>query len=231
MITAHTPLRNGGNFIIMKLNVLRMENALTAERNSLMNIILASGSPRRREILGNLGIEFRIVTSEKEEKINSSIPEEVVRELAEMKASDVYERIEKEEKGDFLIIGADTVVAAEGKILGKPGTKENAYRMIKLLSGKKHFVHTGVCLTGRKDGKTFKTVFSEETAVFVSEMTEEEIEAYVNTGEPFDKAGGYAIQGLFAPYVERLEGDYYNVVGFPLSRTVRELKKYKINLA
>ena len=89
VITAHTPLRNGGNFIIMKFNVLRMENAFTAERISLMNIILASGSPRRREILGNLGIEFRIVTSEKEEKINSSIPEEVVRELAELKASDV----------------------------------------------------------------------------------------------------------------------------------------------
>ena len=196
-----------------------------------MDIILASGSPRRREILGNLGIHFRIVTSEKEEKITGIVPEDVVRELAEMKASDVYERTKEEEKGDFLIIGADTVVASGNRILGKPGTKENAYKMIEMLSGKEHFVYTGVCLTGRKDGKEFRTVFVEKTAVFVSSMTAEEIEAYVNTGEPSDKAGGYAIQGLFAPYVERIEGDYYNVVGFPLSRTVSELKKMKINLA
>ncbi len=100
-----------------------------------------------------------------------------------------------------------------------------------MLSGREHFVYTGVCLTGRKDGKDFKTVFAEKTAVFVSSLTEEEIAAYAATGEPLDKAGAYAIQGLFAPYVERIEGDYYNIVGFPLSRVVRELKKYKIKLA
>ncbi len=196
-----------------------------------MNIILASGSPRRREILGNLGIKFKIVTSEKEEKINSSVPEEVVKELSEMKATDVYDRIGEAEGDNFLIIGADTVVACDGKILGKPGNRENAIKMIKMLSGREHFVHTGVCLIGKKNGEFFKNIFSERSAVFVTELTDEETEAYADTGEPFDKAGGYAIQGLFAPYVERIEGDYYNIVGFPLSRTVRELKKFKINLA
>ncbi|MBQ7637221.1 MAG: septum formation protein Maf [Lachnospiraceae bacterium] len=196
-----------------------------------MNIVLASGSPRRKEILERLGVSFRILTSEKEEKITTADPEEAVKALAEMKAEDVYARIKDEEKGDFLVIGADTVVACDGKILGKPGNYERACEMIEMISGREHFVFTGVCLTGRKDGKDFKSVFDEKTAVFVSDMTKDEIEDYAKTGEPFDKAGGYAVQGLFAPYVERIEGDYYNVVGFPLSRTVKELKKYKIILA
>jgi MAF protein len=196
-----------------------------------MDIILASGSPRRKEILENQGVHFRIITSDKEEKITKEDPGEVVSELAEMKASDVYERTAGSENGDFLIIGADTVVACDGKILGKPGNYERACEMIELIEGREHFVFTGVCLTGRKEGRDFKIVFDEKTAVFVSEMTKKEIEDYAKTGEPFDKAGGYAVQGLFAPYVEKIEGDYYNVVGFPLSRTVRELKKYKIILA
>ncbi len=196
-----------------------------------MDIILASGSPRRREILEKQGVVFRVITSDKEEKITKTDPEETVRELAEMKASDVYERIEKEETEDFLVIGSDTVVACDGKILGKPGDRDRACEMIRMISGREHFVYTGVCLRGKKDGKEFKTVFAEKTAVFVSDLTDEEIKAYVDTGEPMDKAGAYAVQGLFAPYVERIEGDYYNIVGFPLSGVVRELKKYKIKLA
>ncbi len=196
-----------------------------------MDIILASGSPRRQEILEKQGVRFRVITSDREEKMSGSDPEHTVRELSEMKASDVYDRISAEEKGDFVVIGADTVVACDECILGKPGDRKRAYEMIKMISGREHFVYTGVCLTGRKDGREFKTVFAEKTAVFVSKMSDEEINAYIDTGEPFDKAGGYAIQGLFAPYVERIEGDYYNVVGFPLSGTFREMKKYKINLA
>ena len=196
-----------------------------------MDIILASGSPRRKEILENQGVHFRIITSDKEEKITKEDPGEVVSELAEMKASDVYERTAGSENGDFLIIGADTVVAVDGKILGKPGSTEKAKDMLRLISGREHGVYTGVCLIGKKDGQPFKSVFYEKTDVFVSRLTEDEISAYVATCEPMDKAGAYAVQGRFAPYIERIEGDYYNIVGFPLSRTVRELKKYKINLA
>ena len=196
-----------------------------------MDIILASGSPRRREILEKQGVCFRIVTSEKEEKITCNDPSKTVKELSEMKATDVFARIEKDEKDDFLVIGADTVVACDGHILGKPADREKACEMLRMISGREHYVYTGVCITGKKDGKIFKSCFAEETAVFVSRLTEEEIEDYVDTGEPFDKAGGYAIQGLFAPYVERIEGDYYNIVGFPLSRVVRETKKFKIKLA
>ncbi len=223
-------------FIIIKFNAVTEYGFLRVYRQRYkgvvkMDIILASGSPRRREILEKQGVKFRIVTSDKEEKMSGDDPEGTVRALTEMKALDVYERTAQDEKGDFLIIGADTVVACDGKILGKPGNAENACRMLEMLSGREHYVYTGVCLTGRKDGKDFKTVFAEKTAVFVSSLTEEEIAAYAATGEPLDKAGAYAIQGLFAPYVERIEGDYYNIVGFPLSRVFRELKKYKINLA
>ena len=196
-----------------------------------MEIILASGSPRRREILENQGVSFKIVTSDKEEKITGSDPEDTVKSLSEMKAEDVFERTAAKIKDDFLIIGADTVVACDGKILGKPKDRKNACEMLRALSGREHFVYTGVCLIGRKNGEAFKDVFAEKTSVFVSDLTDNEIAAYVETGEPLDKAGAYAIQGRFAPYVERIEGDYYNIVGFPLSRTVRELKKYKIVLA
>ncbi len=196
-----------------------------------MKIILASGSPRRREILERLGVDFTIMVSDKEENITSDVPEEVVKELSGMKAEAVYEEADKSEKGDFAVIGADTVVSCDGKILGKPKDTGDAAKMLKLLSGRDHDVFTGVTVKIRQGGEKKELVFAERTKVYVYDMLDSEILNYIATGEPMDKAGAYAIQGLFAPYIEKIEGDYYNIVGFPIAKTFQELKKMQIFLA
>ena len=193
-----------------------------------IQIILASASPRRRELLGQIGMHPRILPSTVEEKITSTEPEEVVKELSFQKAEDVFEKVEAEmeEKESFVVIGADTVVASEGEILGKPKSHADAARMIEELQGKKHQVYTGVTLIGRCAGGTrVQTVFAEKTDVFVYPMTEEEILAYANLEEPMDKAGAYGIQGHFAAYIERICGDYNNVVGLPAGRVFQEIKQ------
>lgn len=195
-----------------------------------MKIILASGSPRRRELMDVLELPYEVIPSTKEEKITSRIPADVVKELSLMKAGDVAEETVlkpgKEEKELTLVIGADTVVACGNEILGKPKDKENAKEMIRGLAGRSHSVFTGLALLWIKDGKIAKTVNKAvETKVFVEAMSEEEIKAYVETGEPMDKAGAYAIQGRFAPYISKIEGDYYNVVGFPICTVRKEIKE------
>ncbi len=189
-----------------------------------MKIILASGSPRRREILEQVGIEYEVKPSDKEEVITSTNPEAVVKELALMKALDISGK----EAGDVVIIGADTVVAFENQILGKPKDEDHAVQMIKNLAGKTHFVYTGVAIIKKEQGDEVIKNFSVGTKVFVAPMTEEEIRAYVATKEPMDKAGAYAIQGKFAPYILGLEGDYYNVVGFPIAQICKVLKELGI---
>lgn len=190
-------------------------------------IILASGSPRRKELLELIGVEFKIITSNKEEVITSTNPEEVVKELSMMKAEDVAEGVE----GPVVILGADTVVAHGGRILGKPKDKEDAFRMIRSFAGEDHYVYTGVCIIKKEaDGSEKKISFAEGTKVTVYPMTDEEIERYVASGEPMDKAGAYAIQGLFAPYIKEIEGDYYNIVGFPIAGIYQRLKAEGINL-
>ncbi len=196
-----------------------------------MEIILASGSPRRREILERLGVRFSVIVSDKEEKINNDTPEECVKRLAKMKAEDIFEQLKNDGEDDFLVIGADTVVALDGRILTKPKDAADAARMLKSLSGRSHQVYTGVFVAVSKNGKRENISFAERSDVFVSELLDSEILKYIATKEPFDKAGGYAIQGLFAPYIERIEGDYYNIVGLPLSRLFRELKKIQITIA
>lgn len=188
----------------------------------MKQIILASASPRRKELLSRMGVEFLVDTSNIEEITKESNPKDMVLELAFIKTMDVSKRYGE----DSIIIGADTLVALEDKVLGKPKDKEEAYAMLKDLSGKKHNVYTGVCIIIK--GEVIS--FAEKSDVWVSELEEEEILQYIHTGEPFDKAGGYGIQGQFAIYIERIEGDYNNIVGLPIARLYQELKKRGITL-
>ncbi len=188
----------------------------------MKRIILASQSPRRRELLTQIGLKFEVIPSTVEEVITSANPVEVVQELAQQKARDVAEVAGREmAKDSLLVIGADTIVVYEGKILGKPEDKEDAVRMITMLQGKEHSVYTGVALLSGEQ----EIVFAEETRVQMCPMTPEEILWYVNTGEPMDKAGAYGIQGLCARFIRQIQGDYNNVVGLPVGRIYQELKK------
>lgn len=186
-------------------------------------IILASGSPRRKELLLQIRIVPEIIVSHVEEKITSDVPAEVVMSLAEQKAVDVA----KEMPEGTVILGSDTVVAADGKILGKPKSHEEAYEMIRRLAGRSHQVYTGVCLVKKGPEGEADTVvsFYDETDVNVSPMTEKEIREYADSEEPMDKAGSYAVQGFFARYIDGLKGSYANVMGLPVHLVYQELKK------
>ena len=186
-------------------------------------IILASGSPRRKELLLQIGIVPEIIVSHVEEKITSDVPAEVVMSLAEQKAVDVAKNMPEGK----VILGSDTVVAADGKILGKPKSHEEAYEMIRSLVGRSHQVYTGVCIVkkGAADGKDTVVSFYDETDVQVSGMTEAEIREYADSEEPMDKAGAYAVQGFFARYIEGLRGSYANVMGLPVHLVYRKLKE------
>ena len=191
-----------------------------------MKIYRASASPRRKELLKQVGISFKVVPSTVEEKITKEAPNEVVEELSYQKAVDVCGKLVEEEKEDFVVIGADTVVSAWGKILGKPADKADAAHMLKELQGGSHQVYTGVTLAWKyKDMQAMYATFSECTDVTMYAMTDEEIKAYVDSGEPMDKAGAYAIQGLCAAHIQGICGDYNNVVGLPVGRLCQELKK------
>ena len=195
---------------------------------ALRPIILASSSPRRRELLAQIGMEFEVRVSGKEEIYHSEMPEEIVKELALMKAENVAEELgaaDTQEK-DLIVIGADTVVVLDGEILGKPKDEADAERMLKALQGRSHDVYTGAAfLTYGRNGDKEVCSYAVGTRVFVNPMTENEIRAYIATGEPMDKAGAYGIQGRFAAYIEKIEGDYYNVVGLPVSRVYETLKE------
>jgi septum formation protein len=197
-------------------------------------IILASGSPRRKQLLEQTGFEFEICVSACEEKITSTDPEKVCMELSLQKALDVASMIKAyNEKHsdiasdrDLIIIGADTIVAVDDEILGKPKDDDEAILMLKKLSGKEHSVYTGVSFVFMSsDGRVGEHSFFERTGVSVYDLDEDEITAYVDSGEPLDKAGAYGIQGGFAKYIEKISGDYFNVVGLPVSRLYHELKK------
>lgn len=183
-------------------------------------VILASASPRRRELLGQIGINFRIQVSEVEEQIGAVGPDEAVRELSAQKAEAVMAQLVQKERS--LVIGADTVVSCDGVILGKPVDAEDAKRMLRLLSGRSHEVYTGVTLLHGKNRERY--TFAERTVVHFAPMTEREIADYVATGDPMDKAGAYGIQGICACYITGIEGDYNNVVGLPVGRLYQELK-------
>ena len=192
------------------------------------DIILASGSPRRRELLAQAGLKFSVVTADTDETIGDKGPADAVEMLSARKASAVLDILEAPGKGGRIVLGADTVVAADGVILGKPETREKAAEMLGFLSGRIHEVYTGVTMIYESEGEEDRTVtFSECTKVSFYPLTEKEIEEYVATGEPMDKAGAYGIQGLGAELVEKIDGDYNNVVGLPLARVLREMKSLK----
>ncbi len=183
-------------------------------------IILASGSPRRKELLGQIGLPFRVVVSGADETVEEGLsPEFLVQSLSLLKAADVAGTQEK----TALVIGADTVVALDGEILTKPENEEDAKNMLRRLSAKSHSVFTGVTVFRVRDGKSVS--ITEETKVYFKPLTEKEIEAYVRTKEPMDKAGAYGVQGLGGLFVEKIEGDYYNVVGLPIARLGRLLQE------
>ena len=191
-----------------------------------MKIILASASPRRRELLGQIGIGFEVRISNVEERVTTVEPAAVVEELSRQKAEAVYASLEADLE-DVLVVGADTVVALEGQILGKPSDPEQAAEMLRRLAGNIHGVYTGVTLLYRSgSGMVQRRVFHESTKVEFFPMTEEEIRRYVQSGECMDKAGAYGIQGLFARYVKKIEGDYNNVVGLPVGRLYQEAKEW-----
>ena len=206
-------------------------------------IILGSASPRRKELLEQIGIKFEIVVSDAEEHYESTRPDEIVRELALMKAEQVAEEVKRREKKgvgedyllrsetgearlrNLLILGADTVVVRDGEILGKPSGAEEAFEMLKSLQGRAHQVYTGVAVLDFDGNAERHTVsHAEETKVFVHAMTDEEIRSYIAAGESLDKAGAYGVQGRFAAYIDRIEGDYYNVVGLPVAYLYHAVK-------
>lgn len=186
-------------------------------------IILASASPRRRELMQQAGYEFEIQVSHKEENYTSTEPAEIVKELSLLKAKDVATQNDTK---NLIVIGADTVVAHNGLILGKPMSKEDAFQMIKGFQGDRHQVYTGVAILNY-DAQGNETVVNHavRTDVYVNLMTDEEIWKYIETDNVMDKAGSYGIQSGFAIHVEKIEGDYFNVVGLPISYIYGALKK------
>lgn len=180
----------------------------------MAEIILASGSPRRKELLETAGLDFEIIVADIEEKIpDGATPQEAVKALALQKAQAVANS-----HRESIVIGADTVVVCDGKILGKPKDEKDAFNMLRMLSGRSHTVCTGVALI---KGDKIKN-FCDETEVEFHTLSDKEIEAYVSTGEPMDKAGAYGIQGKGCVLVKRINGDYFNVVGLPVSRVCKE---------
>ncbi|MFQ9465358.1 MAG: Maf family protein [Gallintestinimicrobium sp.] len=216
------------------------------QKEQNVRLVLASASPRRRELLSQIGLEFTVMPSTKEENAKATEAGALVQELSRQKAVDIWEQLsggqgqnpdadqeqiseETQEPNlngkrqpELLVIGADTVVCCEGKILGKPHSREAAAEMLTALQGRSHEVYTGVTLYSQSETVTF----FECTQVEFYPMTEVEISEYIDSKEPMDKAGAYGIQGLGARFVKGIRGDYNNVVGLPVGRLYQELKSH-----
>lgn len=192
----------------------------------MKKIVLASASPRRKEILEQIGLVFDIIPSTCSEVVTKEIPKEIVEELACQKAQEIFEKIGE----PSIVIGADTIVVYNGKIMGKPKDEDDAYNMINELQSNTHIVYTGVCVYIKENDEVKKIVFSEATQVSVYPMNKDQILDYIATKEPMDKAGAYAVQGRFAIYIKKIDGDYNNVVGLPIARLYNELLKNGIVL-
>lgn len=189
-----------------------------------MRYILASASPRRKELLAQAGITFEVIPSTIEEKITKENPKDIVMELAAGKAADVYQTLSPADDEYITVIGADTIVVYRDEILGKPADKTEAYDMLSLLSDRTHQVYTGVSLIIHKNGKKSQRTFYEKTDVTLYPITREDLHTYVESGDPLDKAGAYGIQGAFAIHVKEIRGEYNNVVGLPIGRLYHELQ-------
>lgn len=205
--------------------------------NREFKIVLASASPRRKQLLELAGLEFDIWPSNREESVTASEPEKICTGLSREKALDVASQIKTYNElhddlvtqTDILVIGADTIVVRDRAVLGKPKDEDEARMMLHSLSGKVHSVFTGVTLVFMsKDGRVGEKTFFEETKVTFYPLDDDDIDGYIATGEPLDKAGAYGIQGKAAVFVKSIEGDYCNVVGLPVARILHELA-YVIN--
>jgi septum formation protein len=187
-------------------------------------IILASASPRRKELLEKIGLKFEVDASGCDEEINAGLdPQEIVRQLSIKKAKSVAARHK-----NAIVIAADTIGVMGDKILGKPHTENEACKMLQVISGKSHLVITGFSILDTATNKIVTGIAN--TRVYIKKLTGQEIDAYVKTGESLDKAGAYAIQGMGAVIVEKIEGDYYNVMGLPLNALTEALKEFGINI-
>lgn len=191
----------------------------------MKKLILASSSPRRKELLEQIGLEFDIVVSDIEEKVDINLsPEETAKSLAYQKAYDVAKKVGPEK----LVLGSDTIVVIDNEILGKPQNEDDIYQMLRKLSNTTHTVITGVCLYSTYDNSFI--VESDTSFIKIREISDVEIAAYIKSGEPFDKAGSYAIQGIGAVFVERIEGNYSGIVGLPVYMVAQMLKQYRVNV-
>ena len=201
----------------------------------MYRIILASESPRRKEIMKQMGIHFETMPANISEELLSNEPSDMVKLLANLKARNAANRIQSHQE-NLIIIGADTLVFHKGKALGKPIDREHAIKMLEELSNDIHEVYTGVCIIIRRNSTKHgnneeeEIAFSVCTKVAVYPLTREQIEDYVDTKEPLDKAGAYAIQGGFGIYIKEIRGDYYNVVGFPIAKIYEKLLECGIDI-
>ncbi len=190
----------------------------------MKRIILASSSPRRKELLEKIGLKFEVDASDCSEEIDPALePDELVHRISLAKAKSVTSRHK-----DTIIIAADTIGVIGKKLLGKPHTADEARKMLAQISGKSHEVITGFTVLDTASNKVFSGTVN--TKVYIKKLTGQEIAAYVRTGEPLDKAGAYGIQGLGAVIVEKIEGDYYNVMGLPLNALTNALKEFGVNV-
>lgn len=191
-----------------------------------MEIILASASPRRSDLLKQVGINFKVEISTVEEKITHTDPIQIVKSLSMQKAYDVFSK----QDDNVIVIGADTIVVKDNEIMGKPIDKIDAFKKLKKLQNSFHSVYTGVTVYYKNNNiqKTFS--FVEESKVYMYSMTDKQINDYIDTNEPMDKAGAYGIQGICALYIKKIHGDYNNIVGLPISRLYNECLKKGIDL-
>lgn len=190
-----------------------------------MRIVLASSSPRRNELMKFFNIPFETIVSNTIEKLNSNknVYEQCM-DIAKSKALGVYDSI----KDDVIVIGSDTIVVHNNKIYGKPKNYEDAFNMLKVLSGARHEVISSLCLLIRKDNKEYIELTYDNCYVYVHDMTDLEINNWINENDVYNKAGGYAIQEGFGKYIEKIEGDYFSIVGFPVHKLYELLKKYDV---
>lgn len=186
-----------------------------------MRLILASKSPRRKELLGMLNLEYEVIVSEADETLEEGIIiEEQAKRLSYIKAKTVFEQT----TGDRIVIGSDTMVVKDGKIYGKPQDREDAFRMLKTLQGTKHQAITGLAILVEKDGKYEEYLDYDIAEVYFKEMSDEEINNWIDTGEAYDKAGAYAVQGKFMVFIEKFNGNYATVMGLPIHKVYDILK-------
>ena len=195
----------------------------------MYKIILASASPRRKEILDRMGITYQVIVADVEEHVSETEPSKMVQALASIKAEAVLTKYRQLYEDAFIIIGADTMVFYNGQALGKAKNEADAYRMLTMLSGNSHEVITGVSII-ISSNETERISFAVSTRVTIAPLTDRQIWDYIATGEPADKAGSYAIQGKFGIYVKEIVGDYYNVVGFPIAKIYELLLERGIDI-